>query len=72
MGDDTHEARRQVEVLLTAAGLAPPSEEIDRLADLYPGLRRSLDRYHAIETGDEVTAAVFRAGEASPSIEGSS
>lgn len=55
------EARVTVVALLGAAGVDPPPEEVDRLAALYPGLRRSLDRYHAIDVGDEVTAAVFRA-----------
>jgi len=49
--------------LLAAAGLDPPEDEIDRLAALYPGLRRSLDRFHAVDAGDEVAAAVFRAAE---------
>ena len=58
------EARQQVAALLTAAGLDPPDEEIERLAALYPGLRRSIDRFHALDVGDEVPAAVFRAAEA--------
>ena len=53
----------QVRVLLTAAGLSPPDAEVERLAKLYPGLRRSVDRFHAIDVGDEVTAAVFRASD---------
>ena len=61
--DADADARSQVAALLAAAGLTPPEDEIDRLAALYPGLRRSIDRFHAIDTGDEVTAAVFRAGE---------
>ncbi len=47
----------EVGVLLAAAGLDPPEEEVERLAGLYPGLRRSVDRFHAVETADEVTAA---------------
>ena len=58
--DDT----RTVEVLLREAGLGSvPDEEIQRLAQLYPGLRRSADRFYEVDTGDEVTAAVFRAEE---------
>lgn len=53
-----------VQVLLNAAGLHPPDAEVERLAKLYPGLRRSVDRFHEIEVGDEATAAVFRASEA--------
>ncbi|MEL6983772.1 MAG: hypothetical protein AAFO29_15210 [Actinomycetota bacterium] len=61
--DDGAAVRAQVSALLAAAGLEPPDSEIDRLAGLYPGLRRSLDRFHEVDTGDDVTAAVFRAGE---------
>lgn len=63
MSDEETEA---VEVLLREAGLRDvPPDEVQRLAELYPGLRRSADRFHEIEVGDEVTAAVFRAGEGS-------
>jgi hypothetical protein len=55
------EELQTVRTLLTAAGLNPPADEIERLAGLYPALRRSLDRFHRIDAGDEVTAAVFRA-----------
>ena len=50
-----------VRVLLNAAGLNPPESEVERLAKLYPGMRRSVDRFHDIDVGDEVPAAVFRA-----------
>lgn len=56
-----------VRTLLAAAGLQPPDDEVERLARLYPGLRRSVDRFHEIDTGDEVTAAVFRADPGEPS-----
>lgn len=64
-GGDGHEGsdRQLVAGLLQAAGLNPPPEEVDRLTELYPALRRSLDRFHAVDVGDEVAAAVFRAGE---------
>ncbi len=52
--------------LLAGAGLDPPDDEVDRLAALYPGLRRSVDRFHAVDVGDGVTAAVFRAELAPP------
>ncbi len=61
MGDHDDQVRAEVSALLRAAGVDPPPAEIDRLAGLYPGLRRSLDRFHAVDAGDEVTAAVFRA-----------
>ncbi|MGF1599842.1 MAG: hypothetical protein ACFCVK_23505 [Acidimicrobiales bacterium] len=50
-----------VRALLAAAGLTVPEPEVERLAGLYPGLRRGVDRFHGIDVGDEVPAAVFRA-----------
>ena len=63
MTDNRHDegALATVRVLLTEAGLAPPEEEVARLAQLYPGMRKTVDRFHDIATGDEVTAAVYRA-----------
>jgi len=52
-----------VATLLAAAGLQVPGNEVERLAQLYPGLRRSMDRMYEVPTGDEVPAALFRAGE---------
>lgn len=57
------DAADAVATLLAAAGLTVPDNEIQRLADLYPGLRRSVDKMYEIDTGDEVPAAVFRAAE---------
>lgn len=54
---------KTVRALIGASGVTVPDEEIQRLARLYPGLRRSVDRFYEIDTGDEVTAAVFRAGD---------
>jgi len=54
-----------VRALLTAAGFAVPDDEVERLAQLYPGLRKSVDRYYQVAVGDEVTAAVYRADESS-------
>lgn len=65
MSDDETEADwnvRTVWALLAAAGLSPPDDEVERLAGLYPGLRRTADRFHAIDAGDAVQAAVLRAG----------
>lgn len=56
--DDT----RTVEMLLREAGLDQvPDDEIRRLAKIYPGLRRSSDKFYEVDAGDDVTAAVFRA-----------
>lgn len=57
----TDENLQTVKALLGAAGLAPPEDEVERLAGLYPALRKTLDRFHDVDAGDEVTAAVFRA-----------
>ncbi len=54
-----------VATLLAAAGLQVPDNEVERLAQLYPGLRRSMDRMYEVPTGDEVPAALFRAAEGS-------
>ena len=53
----------EVGVLLAAAGLDPPEEEVERLASLYPALRRTIERFHAVDAVDDVMAAVFRADE---------
>ena len=52
-----------VRTMLAAAGLVIPDDEVERLARLYPGLRRSVDRYYDVPVGDEVMASVFRAAE---------
>lgn len=59
--DEAVEDEVIVRALLAAAGLDIPDDEVGRLAHLYPGLRRSVDRYYEVPVGDEVTAAVFRA-----------
>ena len=59
--DERTDALATVEALLSAAALDVPHDEVERLARLYPGLRRSVDRYYEIPVGDEVPAAVFRA-----------
>lgn len=64
--DDTAAAATTVATLLAAAGLQVPDNEVERLAQLYPGLRRSMDRMYDVPTGDEVPAALFRAGEEAP------
>ena len=52
-----------VATLLAAAGLQVPDNEVERLAQLYPGLRRSMDRMYDVPTGDEVPAPPLRARE---------
>ena len=60
---------KMVRALLGAAGLDVPDDEIDRLTKLYPSVRRSVDRYYRVPVGDEVTAAVYRAVDATPGDE---
>jgi hypothetical protein len=52
-----------VRALLGHAGLRPPPEEIDRLVELYGGIRRQLDRLYAVDLGFADPAPVYRAGE---------
>ena len=60
---------KMVRALLGAAGLDVPDDEVDRLAKLYPGLRRTVDCYYRVPVGDEVTAAVYRAVDSTPGDE---
>lgn len=59
--DGADEDDTTVRALLGAAGLDVPDDEVERLTKLYPGLRRSVDRYYRVPVGDEVMAAVYRA-----------
>lgn len=52
-----------VRALLDHAGLHPPPEEVDRLTQLYGGVRRQLDRIYAVDLGFADPAPVYRAGE---------
>lgn len=52
-----------ITVLLDAAGLRPPPEEVERLAELYGPIRRQLAQIYAAEIGGSDPASVFRAGE---------
>jgi hypothetical protein len=57
MTDDT----TTVQVLLKAAGITAPEEDLGSLARILPGLHRRVERMYAVDTGDEVPAAVFAA-----------
>jgi len=59
----TDENRAIVQALLTAAGLRPPAEEVERLAELYGPIRRQLAMIHAADVGGVDPSNVFRAGE---------
>jgi hypothetical protein len=51
MTDDGDDALETVRALLA----------VERLARLYPGLGRTVERFYGVDVGDEVPAAVFRA-----------
>lgn len=51
----------EVRVLLAGSGIDPPEHDLSSLARILPAARRRMERMYAVETGDEVTAAVFRA-----------
>jgi hypothetical protein len=58
---DTADPLGEVRMLLGAAGIEAPDSDLASLAKILPGARRRVDRMYAVDTGDEVTAAVFRA-----------
>lgn len=55
-----------VQALLNAAGLQPPQQEVERLAELYGPLRRQLTMIHSADVDDADPAEVFHAGEVGP------
>ena len=50
-----------VKTVLKLDGIEPPDVDLASLTKLFPGLQRKVDRFYEIQTGDEVTASVFRA-----------
>ncbi len=50
-----------VKTVLKLDGIEPPDVDLASLAKLFPSLQRKVDRFYEIQTGDEVTASVFRA-----------
>ena len=50
-----------VKTVLKLDGIEPPDVDLASLTKLFPSLRRKVDRFYEIQTGDEVTASVFRA-----------
>jgi len=53
----------EVRTLLAIAGIDAPDEDLGSLARVHPIMKRRVDRMYAVDTGDEVQAAVFRAEE---------
>ena len=64
--------RDTVQAMLDAAGLDVPTEEVDRLAQLYKGVRRQLADIHAVDVGDADPVVVFRPAELTGPNEGAS
>jgi hypothetical protein len=51
----------EVQAMLGLAGIEPTGADLASLGRLFPALRRKVDRMYDVDTGDEVTAAIFRA-----------
>ena len=50
-----------VKTVLRLDGINASEADLASLAKLFPSLQRKVDRFYEIQTGDEVTASVFRA-----------
>ncbi len=50
-----------VKTVLRLDGINANEADLASLAKLFPSLQRKVDRFYEIQTGDEVTASVFRA-----------
>ena len=55
------ESVSEVRALLSLAGIEPTGADLASLERIFPVLRRKVDHMYEIDTGDEVTASVFRA-----------
>lgn len=55
------ESVSEVRALLSLAGIEPTRADLASLERIFPVLRRKVDHMYEIDTGDEVTASVFRA-----------
>jgi len=51
----------EVQAMLGIAGIEPTGADLASLGRIFPALRRKVDRMYDVDTGDEVTAAIFRA-----------
>ncbi len=49
-----------VKTVLKLDGIEPPEADLASLTKLFPSLQRKVDQFYEIQTGDEVTASVFR------------
>ena len=59
--DSRSESVNEVQALLGLVGIELPGSDLASLGRIFPQFRQKVDRMYEIDTGDEVTAAVFRA-----------
>jgi hypothetical protein len=51
----------EVQAMLGLSGIEPTGADLASLGRIFPALRRKVDRMYDVDTGDDVTAAIFRA-----------
>ncbi|MED5293848.1 MAG: hypothetical protein VYB56_08315 [Actinomycetota bacterium] len=59
--DSSSESVNEVRALLALVGIELAGADLASLGRIFPQFRKKVDRMYEIDTGDEVTAAVFRA-----------
>ena len=59
--DSSSESVNEVRTLLGLVGIELAGPDLASLGRIFPQFRQKVDRMYEIDTGDEVTAAVFRA-----------
>jgi hypothetical protein len=59
--EPSSESINEVRTLLGLVGIELPGSDLASLERIFPQFRQKVDRMYEIDTGDEVTAAVFRA-----------
>ena len=59
--DSSSESVDEVRTLLGLVGIELAGPDLASLGRIFPQFRQKVDRMYEIDTGDEVTAAVFRA-----------
>ena len=59
--DSNSESVNEVRTLLSLVGIELTGSDLASLGRIFPQFRQKVDRMYEIDTGDEVTAAVFRA-----------
>ena len=59
--DSSSESVNEVRTLLGLVGIDLAGPDLASLGRIFPQFRQKVDRMYEIDTGDEVSAAVFRA-----------